>query len=188
MTVHIPLFHTDRLCCSASPELLELYWSTLCVTLCSFIIMCYYVYVSSYVLLVNPYVLMCPHMFFIDGIYLLFICYLFLQLCIICVHFCDLHVYLTYAGMWAICVFHKIHYFDSKFAGYRVFWLFTCLSVCVFCVLCVFWFYTIYFFPHICRTVFPPFALWFDLGFCVNFGGVGSIVYIYIYINILIMV
>ena len=73
MTVHIPLFHIDRLCSVAYPELLELYWSTLCATLCSFIIMCYYVYVSSYVLLVHPYVYMCPHMFSLMA----FICSLF---------------------------------------------------------------------------------------------------------------
>ena len=74
--------------------------------LCVHLFVLLYIYVSSYVLLVHPYVYMCPHMFFIDGIYLLFICYLFCSyvlfgyisvicMCISHMQECGLYVFFT---------------------------------------------------------------------------------------------
>ena len=69
--------------------------------------------------------------------------------------------------------------------GFLAFHLFVCL--CVLCVMCFLVLCHLFFFHLLCMTLFPPFALWFahylwfDLGFCVNFWGVGSIVYIYKY-------
>ena len=76
------------------------------------------------------------------------------------------------------------------------FWPCICLSVCVFCMLCVsFGFipFIFFIFNLLCTILFPHFScgltifLWFDLGFCVNFWGwlvwVVSIIYIYRYLH-----
>ena len=163
-------------CSSMSSHLLKLYWSTLCASLCSFvliyyyvlcIIMYYYVCVSSYELLVHPYVYMCPHMFFIDGIYLVFICYLFcsyvlfVYISVICM--CISHM--QECGLYVSLTKHTILVKILNLQDTGVFWLFTCLSVCVFCVLCVFWFHTISFLHLLCtKSVVWPRVLCKHLG------------------------
>ena len=178
---HLMYFHVDcasfhdcayplfRIAVYAVQRLLN-FWSfpgALCVPLCVHYSCCVIMYMCLLQCFLYIPMCTCVHICFS---LMAFICSLFVicfVLCIICVYFCDLHVYLTYAGMWAICVFHKTHYLDSKFlnfAGYRVFWAFY-LFVCL-CVLCViwffFWFFTIYFFfPPPMHDSIPPFALWF---------------------------
>ena len=88
-------------------------------------------------LLVHPYVYMCPHMFFIDGIYLLFICYLFcsyvlfVNISVICM--CISHR--QECGLYVSFTKHTILIQNSKFAGYRGFFGFSlvCLFVCFVC-------------------------------------------------------
>ena len=188
-----PLFHIAMY---AVQHLLN-FWSfpgALCVPLCVHYLFCVIMYMCLLQCFLYIPMCTCVHMFFLDGIYcsLFVICFV---LCIICVYFCDLHVYLTYAGMWAICVFHKTHYLDSKFlnlldTGFFGF-LLVCLFVCFVCCL-FFGFLHLFFFHLLCMTVFPPFALWFahfcglPRVLCYLWGWV--VLYIYIYINILIMV
>ena len=153
-----------------------------------FIVMYCYIYVSSYELLVHPYVHVSTYVF-LAGIYLLFICYLFcsyvlfVNISVICM--CIPHR--QECGLYVSFTKHTILIQNSKFAGCRVFLafhLFVCL--CVLCVMSFLVLYHLFFFHLLCTTVFPPFVLWFahflwfDLGFCVNFWGVGSIVYVYI--------
>ena len=121
---------------------LIIFWSftgALYVPFCVHLLLCITVYMCpSVCFLVHTYVYMCPHMFFI--IWHLYVVYFaviyYFCIILILVHFCDLHVYLTCAGMWAICVFHKTHPFgsNSKFAGYRDFDIsFVYLVVCFVC-------------------------------------------------------
>ena len=78
------------------------------------LLLCITTYMCPFVcLLVHTYVYMGPHMFFFH--FLAFICCLICNYGLVQVHFCDLHVYLTCAGMWAIYVFYKTHPFWSKF-------------------------------------------------------------------------
>ena len=90
---------------------------------------------ASMCLHVHTCVYMCQHVFFS---FLAFICCIMCKYVLFLVYFCDLYVYLTCAGMWAIYVFHKTHPFapNSKFAVDRDFSI--SLSVCVFCVTSVF--------------------------------------------------
>ena len=76
---------------------------------------------------------LCLHVSMYVFHFLSFICCLICNYVLFQVHLCDLHEYLTCAGMWAIYVFHKTQPFgpNSKFAVCRDFGiLFVCLSVC----------------------------------------------------------
>ena len=208
---YIPLCHIV-LCCapycsyyfSASPHLLEPCWSTagafshsrpvliylssICF-MCSFMFIYYYVYHVFVSLCVIPCAYLCLHMSTYVFHFLAFICYWICNYILCQVHFCDLHVNLTCAGMWAIYVFHKTHSFgpNSKFAVFRDFGIsIVCLSVCFVWHGFLFGFKP-FIFPHLLyMALFLPFFqgfphfLWFYLGFCVNFWGVGVIHYIHV--------
>ena len=111
-------YHYSILTIYAVQHLLN-FWSftgALYVPLCVHLLFCVIMYMCPLMCFLYIPMCTCVHICFslMAFICCLFVIY-FCSLCIICVHFCDLHVYLTYAGMWAICVFHKTHYFDSKF-------------------------------------------------------------------------
>ena len=172
------LYHYDILtifCSSVSPHLLELYWSTLCASLCSFIII-YYV-----LLCIIMY--MCPLM-----------CFLYIPMCT-CVHICFSlmaflcylfcsYVLFVYISVICMCISHLqecglyvsftkhtilVKILNLQDTGFLTFHLFVCL--CVLCAMCFLVLYHLFFFHLLCMTLFPPFALWFahylwfDLGF-----------------------
>ena len=156
---HAPLHLFLSTCSSVSPHLLELYWSTLCASLCSFIIVYYHIYMSFNVLLVH--MCTCVHMFFIDGISLLFICYLLfiLQFCIIlCTFLWSTYVSHMCRYVGYMCLLQSTSFWlkilNLQDTGILAFHLFVCL-----CVLCVMWFFgfiPFIFFHLLCMTLFPP--------------------------------
>ena len=92
----IPLFHIDRLCSSASPELLELYWNTLCDTLCLFI--CIIMYMCPFMWFLYISMCTCVHLCF--SLMNLFVVHLFFF-----VYFVVLYVFM-YISVIYICTSH----------------------------------------------------------------------------------
>ena len=126
--------------------------------------MCHFVFIYYFALLC-----ICPLMCFlyIPNCTCVHICFSLMAFicCLFVIYFCS-YVLFVYISVICMCISHMqecglyvsftkhtILIQNSEFAGYRVFWLFICLSVCV---LCVIWFYTIYFFPPSMHDSIPP--------------------------------